>query len=96
MLTEAELKRALAVIMSRRHAQRDRLALLLTHWAGMRVCDVAARAQDKVLSPTGEGQREWRLESQRPKSSFGRVESPSSLYIFGGPAIEVPPGGGGH
>ena len=34
VLSEAELKRALAVVAGRRHADRDRLALLLTHWAG--------------------------------------------------------------
>ena len=41
VLTEQEFKRALAVVAKRRHAERDRLALLLTHWAGMRVCEVA-------------------------------------------------------
>ena len=42
VLSEAELKRVLAIVAGRRHADRDRLALLLTHWAGMRVCEVAA------------------------------------------------------
>ena len=35
VLTELELKRALGIIAGRRHAGRDRLALLLTHWAGI-------------------------------------------------------------
>jgi len=38
VVSEQELKRALGVISGHRHAQRDRMALLLTHWAGMRVC----------------------------------------------------------
>ena len=42
VLSEQEFKRALAVVAKRRHHARDRLALLLTHWAGMRVCEVAA------------------------------------------------------
>ena len=42
VITEQELKRALGMVMGRKHAARDRLALLLTHWAGMRVCEVAA------------------------------------------------------
>ena len=61
VLTEKELKRALALIAMRRHADRDRLALLLTHWAGMRVCEVAALTRDKVTGPTGDVLDEWRL-----------------------------------
>ena len=34
IVTEQELKRALSILRDRRHADRDRLALLLTHWAG--------------------------------------------------------------
>ena len=34
VVSEQELKRALGVISGHRHAQRDRMALLLTHWAG--------------------------------------------------------------
>ena len=54
VVSEQELKRALGVISGHRHAQRDRMALLLTHWAGMRVCEVAALTRDKVLGPGGE------------------------------------------
>ena len=32
VLTEQEFKRALAVIAKRRHAERDQLALPITHW----------------------------------------------------------------
>ena len=42
VINEQELKRALGMVAGRKHAARDRLALLLTHWAGMRVCEVAA------------------------------------------------------
>ena len=59
VLTEKELKRALAVSATRRHADRDRLALLLTHWAGMRVCEVAALTRDRVFGPNGEILDEW-------------------------------------
>ncbi len=73
VLTEKELKRALAVIVTRRHADRDRLALLLTHWAGMRVCEVAALTRDKVLGPSGEVLEEWRLSSDQTKGDKGRI-----------------------
>ena len=48
VITEQELKRALAMVAGRKHAARDRLALLLTHWAGMRVCEVAALTRGTV------------------------------------------------
>jgi len=73
VLTEKELKRALAVSATRRHADRDRLALLLTHWAGMRVCEVAALTRDRVLGPNGEILDEWRLSSDQTKGDKGRV-----------------------
>jgi integrase/recombinase XerD len=73
VVTEQELKRALAMIGTRRHAARDRLALLLTHWAGMRVCEAAGLTRDKVLGPEGEVLEEWRLDSDQTKGSKGRV-----------------------
>ena len=73
VITEQELKRAVAIIAGRRHADRDRLALLLSHWAGMRVCEVAALSRDKVLGPTGAVLEEWRLSSEQTKGSQGRV-----------------------
>jgi integrase/recombinase XerD len=73
VISEQEFKRALAVVAARRHAARDRLALLLTHWAGMRVCEVAALTRDKVLGAGGEVLEEWRLEADQTKGAKGRV-----------------------
>ena len=73
IVTEQELKRALSILRDRRHADRDKLALLLTHWAGMRVCEVAALTRDKVLGPAGEVLEEWRLSRDQTKGSQGRV-----------------------
>ena len=61
IVTEQEFKRALSILRDRRHAGRDKLALLLTHWAGMRVCEVVALTRDKArLEPLGT------IESRRP------------------------------
>ena len=57
----------------RKHAARDRLALLLTHWAGMRVCEVAALTRGTVLGPSGDILEEWRLDRDQTKGSMGRV-----------------------
>src|SRR4051812_1710099 len=73
VVTDQELKRALAVVAARKHAARDRLALLLTHWAGMRVCEVAALTRETVLDPQGAVLDEWRLGSDQTKGSKGRV-----------------------
>lgn len=73
VITEQELKRALGMVAGRKHAARDRLALLLTHWAGMRVCEVAALTRGTVLGPSGEILEEWRLGSDQTKGSMGRV-----------------------
>ena len=48
IVTEQEMKRALSILRDRRHADRDRLALLLTHWAGMRVCGLATLTSDPI------------------------------------------------
>jgi integrase/recombinase XerD len=73
VLSEQEFKRALAVVAKRRHAERDRLALLLTHWAGMRVCEVATLTVDKVIGPSGEILDEFRLDKAQTKGRHGRV-----------------------
>ena len=73
VLSEQEFKRALAVVAKRRHHARDRLALLLTHWAGMRVCEVAALTIDKVIGPSGEVLEEFRLDTDQTKGNRGRV-----------------------
>ena len=73
VITEQELKRALGIVAGRKHAARDRLALLLTHWAGMRVCEVAALTRGTVLGPSGDILEEWRLDRDQTKGSMGRV-----------------------
>ena len=73
IVSEQELKRALAVVAARRFAERDRLALLMTHWAGMRVCEVAALTRDRVLGSDGSVLDEVLLAPDGTKGSKGRV-----------------------
>ncbi len=51
VLTEAELKRVLALVAHGKHAQRNRLALLLSHYAGLRVGEIAALTWSNLLGP---------------------------------------------
>lgn len=53
VLTDAELKRVLAVISQGKHAQRNRLAVLLSHYAGLRVGEIAALTWGMLLDPEG-------------------------------------------
>ena len=46
VLTAAEMKRMLAVIASRRHAERNRLAVMFSHLAGLRVGEIAGLTFD--------------------------------------------------
>jgi integrase/recombinase XerD len=73
VISEQGLKRALGIATGDKHAARDRLALLLTHWAGMRVCEVAALSRATVLGPAGEILEGWRLDRGQTKGSMGRV-----------------------
>lgn len=73
VITEQEFKRALAIVAARRHAARDKLALLLTHWAGMRVCEVAALTWGTVLGPAAEILEEWLLDESQTKGGRGRT-----------------------
>ncbi|MEW9584165.1 tyrosine-type recombinase/integrase [Paraburkholderia sp. DGU8] len=52
-LTEKELKQVLTYISLHRHAARNRAMLLLTHWAGMRVGEVAALRIGDVVNADG-------------------------------------------
>ena len=40
-LTKSELQHVLAVVASGKHSQRNRIALLLSHYAGLRVGEIA-------------------------------------------------------
>ena len=42
VLTAAEMKRLLAVIADERYAERNRLAVMLSHFAGLRVGEIAS------------------------------------------------------
>ena len=49
-LDEAELKRLLIVVSSGRHGPRNRLIILLGHWAGMRIGEIAALKVGDVVN----------------------------------------------
>jgi len=53
VLTEPELKRLLAVVAQSRHAERNRLAFMLSHLAGLRVGEIAGLLVGDVFEADG-------------------------------------------
>jgi integrase/recombinase XerD len=72
-LTPQELRRVLDHIATRPHAARNRAALLMTHWSGMRVGEVAALRVGDVVDPTGSVRSEIRLDAAQTKGKHARV-----------------------
>jgi integrase/recombinase XerD len=72
-LKERELKQLLQFIAYRKHALRNRCMLLMTHWAGMRVGEVAALRYADVLATDGSILAEIRLSAEQTKGDKARV-----------------------
>lgn len=71
-LTEKELKKVLIYISLHKHASRNRAMLLLTHWAGMRVGEVAALRVEDVVDSDGSIKAEIHLQSEQTKGRNAR------------------------
>ena len=72
-LTPQQLQRALDYTRRQRHGRRNRTILLLTHWAGMRVGEVAALRYSDVISSTGDIVTEIRLAAAQTKGNLSRT-----------------------
>lgn len=72
-LNEKELNLLLLFIKTRKHAARDRAMVLMTHWAGMRIGEVAAVKIGDVLSADGSIKEELRLTAEQTKGKRGRT-----------------------
>lgn len=72
-LTPKELRKVLDSIAIKRHAVRNRLMLLMTHWAGMRVGEMAAVQINDVRNSDGSVKHEIRLDAVQTKGKHARV-----------------------
>ena len=72
-LSARELKRVLQDVATRKHAARNRLMILMTHLAGMRVGEVAAVLKGDVINPDGSVRDEIRLTAEQTKGRHARV-----------------------
>ena len=72
-LNEKELRKVLNYIARRKHASRNRAMLLITHWAGMRVGEVAALRIGDVWNADGAVKDEVRLSADQTKGDKART-----------------------
>ena len=72
-LTDKELRKVLNYIALRKHAARNRAMLLITHWAGMRVGEVAALRIGDVWTLDGGFKDEVRLSADQTKGDQART-----------------------
>lgn len=72
-LSPKELRKALDHVATRAHATRNRMALLLTHWASMRVGEVAALHWSDVIAQDGSVKSEIRLSAAQTKGHQPRT-----------------------
>ena len=73
VLTETEIRRVFRIIETTRHAERNRLAFVLSVYAGLRVGEIAALTIRDVATQSGEARREIKLDAHQTKGSKART-----------------------
>ena len=68
-----ELERVLEFVKNTKHALRNRAMFLLTHWAGLRVGEVAALRMCDVLDANNGVKSEIRLSAEQTKGRHSRT-----------------------
>ena len=72
-LTTAEIERLLNYINTRKYAARNRSMMLLTHWAGLRIGEVACLRWSDVTTTDGQIKDEIRLLPDMTKDRHART-----------------------
>ena len=72
-LTANELRKVLSNLPVNRYRLRNRLMLLMTHWAGMRVGEVAALRVSDVRAADGTVKPEIQLDAHQTKGKHART-----------------------
>jgi len=72
-LTATELRRVLDYVATRKHSARNRAMLLITHWAGLRVGEVASLRVSDVVDAEGKIYNEIILSAEQTKGNHART-----------------------
>ena len=73
VLTDSDIRRVFRIIETTRHADRNRLAFVLSIYAGMRIGEIAALRIGDVANVQHEARREIKLSPDQTKGSKGRT-----------------------
>jgi integrase/recombinase XerD len=73
VLTDNDVRRVLRIIETTKHAERNRLAFVLSRYAGMRVGEIAALKIADVANQFGEPRGEIKLASSQTKGKHSRT-----------------------
>jgi integrase/recombinase XerD len=73
VLTDSDIRRVFRIVETTRHAERNRLAFVLSIYAGMRIGEIAALRISDVANGERVPRREVKLSSQQTKGSKGRT-----------------------
>ena len=71
VLSDADIRRVFRIIETTRHAERNRLAFVLSIYAGMRIGEIAALTIDDVATAQREARREIKLAAHQTKGIEG-------------------------
>ena len=78
VLTEAQIRAALAAIKTRRYPERDRVMVLLSIWAGLRAKEIALATWRMVTDAEGNVGDALHLSNTASKGKKGGRSSPGS------------------
>jgi len=73
VLSDSDIRRVLRVIETTRYAERNRIAFMLSIYAGMRVGEIAALKMGDVVNQYGEVRAEIKLGAHQTKGNKGRT-----------------------
>src|SRR5262249_4111240 len=73
VLSDNDIRRVFRIIETTRHAERNRLAFILSIYAGMRVGEIAALTVGDVINHCGEVRPEIKLGAHQTKGPKGRT-----------------------
>ena len=73
VLSDADVRRVFRVIETTRYAERNRVAFMLSIYAGMRVGEIAALRMGDVVNKYGEVRTEIKLGAHQTKGAKGRT-----------------------
>ncbi len=73
VLTYGEIKRVLTYCNGTKHARRNRLAILLSHYAGLRVGEIASLKWEQLLNQQGQVRSSFYLSAKDTKAKEARI-----------------------